>query len=198
MTGRLPSRPPGRPKGGSESRAEIEAAALAAFGAQGYDGVTIRAVAARAGVDPALVHDYFGTKERLFAAVVGFPMLPSTVAPALLAGDPDTLGERLVRLMLSVWSEPEGRDRALAVLRSATTQDQAAALLREFVGRELLGRIAPVLPGPDPRLRMAAASSQIVGLAFLRYGGRREPLASASDAEVVALIAPVVQRHLFG
>ena len=194
MTGR----PPGRPKGGSHARAEILTAARAAFGAHGYEAVTIRAVAARAGVDPALVHHYFGTKDQLFAAAVGFPLVPSTQAPALLAGDPDELGERLVRLMLSVWSQPEGRDRALAVLRSATTQDQAATVLREFVSRELIGRIAPVLPGPDPRMRVAAAASQIVGLAFLRYVIRLEPLASATDDEVVAMFAPVVQRHLFG
>jgi AcrR family transcriptional regulator len=191
-------RPPGRPPGGSGARERILDAARRGFAAQGYGAVTMRAVAADAGVDAALVHHYFGTKDQLFVAAVGFPVVPSSVAPQLLAGDPATLGERLVRLLISVWSDPDSRDRALAVLRSAMTHDQAAALLREFVSTELVGRVAPALPGPDPRLRVSAAVSQLIGMVFLRYVVRLEPLASASEDEVVRQFAPVVQNHLFG
>jgi AcrR family transcriptional regulator len=191
-------RPPGRPRGGSDARETILDAARRAFAAQGYDAVTMRAVAGEVGVDAALVHHYFGTKDQLFVAAVGFPVVPSAVAPQVLAGDSDGLGERLVRLLLSVWSEPDRRERALAVLRSATTHDQAASLLREFVSTELVGRLAPALPGPDPALRVSAAVSQLIGIVFLRYVVRLEPLASASEDEVVRQFAPAVQHHLFG
>ncbi len=197
-TTRPAGRPPGRPRGSSDTRESILDAARRAFAAQGYEGATIRAVAADAGVDPALVHHYFGTKEGVFAAAVGFPLIPSQVVPELLVGDPATLGERVVRTMLRTWSDPESGMRAAALLRSATSHPQAAALLREFVSHELFGRVAPTLPGPDPLLRITAAASQIIGLAFLRYVVRVEPLASASEDEVVALVAPAVQRHLYG
>jgi AcrR family transcriptional regulator len=188
----------GRRPGSADTRGAILSAARRAFSARGYEAVTVRAIAADAGVDAALVHHYFGTKEGVFVAALELPFDPSVAAPALLAGDPADLGERLVRLLLSVWSAPDSRAPILALLRSATTNDQAATLLREFVTRALLGRIAPALEGPDRELRVAAASSQLVGLAMLRYVIRVEPLASASDDAVVALVAPHVQGYLSG
>lgn len=179
-----------------DTRATILDAARLAFSERGYDAVTVRGIAADAGVDAALVHHYFGTKEAVFVAALQLPFDPAVAAPSVLAGDPAQLGERLVRLLLSVWSAPETRAPLLVLLRSATTNEQAATLLREFVTRALLGRIAPALEGPDRELRLAGAAAQLVGLALLRYVIRVEPLASASDDEVVALVAPQVQRYL--
>ncbi len=179
-----------------DTRATILDAARLAFSERGYDAVTVRGIAADAGVDAALVHHYFGTKEGVFVAALQLPFDPAVAAPSVLAGDPAQLGERLVRLLLSVWSAPETRAPLLVLLRSATTNEQAATLLREFVTRALLGRIAPALEGPDRELRVAGAATQLVGLALLRYVIRVEPLASASDDEVVALVAPQVQRYL--
>ena len=186
----------GRRPGSVDTKALILDSARRAFSERGYDAVTVRAIAADAGVDAALVHHYFGTKESVFVAALQLPFDPAVVAPAVLAGDPAQLGERLVRVLLSVWSSPQTREPILALFRSATTNEQAAALLREFVTRALLGRIAPAIEGPDRELRVAGAASQLVGLALLRYVIGVEPLASASDDEVVALVAPHVQAYL--
>jgi AcrR family transcriptional regulator len=186
----------GRRPGSVDTRATILDSARRAFSERGYDAVTVRAIAADAGVDAALVHHYFGTKESVFVAALQLPFDPAAVAPLVLSGDPAGLGERLVRMLLSVWSTPQTREPILALVRSATTNEQAATLLREFVTRALLGRIAPAIDGPDRELRVAGAASQLVGLALLRYVVRVEPLASATDDEVVALVAPNVQRYL--
>ena len=193
-----PKRRRGRPKGGeSDAQERIIAAAVDEFGELGYDGATMRGIAARAGVDSALVHHYFGTKEQVFVAAMQLPFQPGEMLPQVLAGDPDGLGERLVRLFLGAWDSPEFRAPMLGMLRSAMTGEQGAAMLREFVGSALIGRVAEAVGPVDP-LRVQAAAAQMVGVVILRHVIRLEPLASASADDVVALIAPVVQRHLLG
>jgi AcrR family transcriptional regulator len=167
------------------------------FAAKGYAAASVRAIARGADVDPALVHHYFGTKEQVFVAAMELPFQPGEMLPAALAGDPDGLGERLVRLFLGAWDQPEFRAPMLGMLRSAMTGEQGATMLREFVGSALIGRVAEAVGTVDP-LRVQAAAAQMVGVVILRHVIRLEPLASASVDEVVALIAPAVQRHLLG
>lgn len=187
----------GRRPGSADTRGQILDAARSAFAESGYDGTTIRGIATRAGVDPALVHHYFGTKEAIFVAALEFPFDPGEIIPALLVGPPEALGERLVRTLLAIWSDPAGRAPLLALLRSATTNEAAATMLREFLSRALVGRLAEVIGGgPDAQLRAAAAGSQLVGLALVRYVIQLEPLASATEDEVVALVAPTIQGYL--
>jgi hypothetical protein len=107
------------------------------------------------------------------------------------------VGERLVRLFLGAWDSPDFRAPMLGMLRSAMTGEQGAAMLREFVGAALIGRVADAV-GPVDALRVQAAAAQMVGVVILRHVIRLEPLASASVDDVVALIAPSVQRHLLG
>jgi AcrR family transcriptional regulator len=188
----------GRRPGDAGTRALILAAARASFAERGFDSTSVRAVAARAGVDPALVHHYFGTKSGLFAAAMELPFDPGAAVPALLEPGLADLGERLVRFFLRVWDEPGPRDRIQAILRSALTEESAAALLRDFVTREILGRVAAAVDTPDAPLRAALTGSQLVGLGLLRYIVRVEPLASADADAVVAAIAPTIQRYLTG
>jgi AcrR family transcriptional regulator len=188
----------GRRPGASGTREAILAAARESFGERGYSDTSVRAVAARAGVDAALVHHYFGTKDGLFRAALELPFDPAAVAPVLLEPGLDGLGERLVRFYLRVWDEPVSRARMQAILRSALTQDAAAALLREVVTREVLGRVAAAVDTPDAELRASFAGTQLVGLGMLRYIVRVEPLASADAETVVAVIAPTIQRYLTG
>jgi AcrR family transcriptional regulator len=189
-------RRPGRPPGETRSRQAILRAARSSFATRGYDRTTIRGVAAAARVDPALVHHYFGSKDRLFTAAMEFPIEPEAVARTVLGEGIEGAGERLVRLLLKVWGSPENRQPLLGLLRSAVTNPQAARMLREFVSRALLGRIAPALGRDDARLRVALVGSQVIGLAILRYVIKVEPLASATEEELVAAVGPRFQEYL--
>jgi AcrR family transcriptional regulator len=173
------------------TRAEILDAARRTFGERGYDGTTIRAIAAAAGVNQALVHHFFGTKEQIFIASVDFPVDPAVVLPVLLDGPREQFGERLARFLLSVWGDPVARAPLLALLRSSTGNEQAAAMLRDLLGQVLFGRVATATGAST--LRISAAAGQAVGLMLLRYVVRVEPLASAPDEEIVAILAPEIQ-----
>ena len=190
-------RGPGRPAGGGDRRAAILDAAREQFAEKGYDGASVRGIARRADVDPALVHHYFGSKEQVFVAAMELPFEPAELLPQVLDGDPEGLGERLVRLFLRIWADPDFRTPMLGMLRSALTGEQGAAMLREFVGSALLARIAEAA-GPVDRLRLEAAAAQMVGVVLLRHVVRMEPLASATEDEIVAVVAPTLQRYLVG
>jgi AcrR family transcriptional regulator len=188
----------GRRPGPSTTREEILAAARRRFAAHGYDGTSVRAIAAEAGVDPALVHRFFGSKDDLLVAALDVAMAPSEGLEAAVAGDPDTLAERVVAYFLSVWEEQPRRDVLVAMLRSAATNEHAAGLLRDFIGREVLGRVAAAIDDDRPALRATLVGSQLVGLATVRYIVRIEPLASASPEAVAAVVAPTLRRYLTG
>lgn len=190
-------RGPGRPADGEDRRGAILESARAQFADLGYAAVSVRGIARAAGVDPALVHHYFGSKEGVFAAAMELPISPGELLPEVLEGDLTELGERLVRVFLAMWDRPDFRDPMLGMLRSAMTGEQGAAMLREFVGSSLLGRLAEAVGPVDP-LRLEAAAAQMVGVVILRHVLKLEPLASASSEDVVSLIAPAVQRHLLG
>jgi AcrR family transcriptional regulator len=198
VTTRRRRRRPGRPAGESGAREEILREARAAFASNGYDLTTIREVARRARVDPALVHHYFGTKDRLFAAAMEFPVDPAMVADIVIGPGLEGAGERLVRLFLRIWDTPENREPVLGLLRSALTNPAAARMLREFVSKALMARVAPALGGPDAELRAAVIGSHVIGLAIFRYVLEVEPLASAGEEELVAIMAPRFQDSLTG
>lgn len=196
---RLPGRRTGRRPGRQYTREAILTAAREAFAERGYDGASIRSIATSAGVDPALVHHYFGTKEELFAATVNFPMNPAEMVPRVLAGSADGAGERLVRTFVSVWDSPTGA-AGVALLRSAVTSELAARLMREFLTTQILRRVMGLLEvdRAEAPLRSALIATQMSGLALIRYVLKVEPLASAPPETVVATVGPTVQRYLTG
>jgi AcrR family transcriptional regulator len=177
----------------------VLAAARRAFAARGFDGATIRGIAGDAGVDPALVHHYFGTKDALFLAAVDAPADPAELLPEALAGGPDRLGENLLRMLLRLWDGP-ARAAGLALVRSAMGNEWTARLLREFLVARVLRRVVATLDVPDAEreVRGALVASQLIGLAMTRYVLRLEPLASATPDELVAAVAPTLQRYLTG
>ncbi|WP_330174328.1 TetR family transcriptional regulator [Streptomyces sp. NBC_01498] len=181
---------------GPGTRERILTAARKEFADRGYDKASVRGIAKAAGVDPALVHHYFGTKEEVFGAAIEVSFEPALVLPALLTGGKEGIGERLARYFISVWENPASRAPLLAILRSALTNEAAAALLRKFVLRRLLERIAVELDVPDPTLRAELAASHMIGIAFLRYVLKAEPLASVETEEIVRRVAPTLQRYL--
>ncbi len=188
----------GRRAGESGTRVSILQASRRAFAEHGYDGATIRGIASAAGVDPALVHHYFGTKERLFVEAVGFPEVPSEMLASVVAAGPDEAGEAIVRIVLGIWERPESRAQGLALLRSAVTNEEAARMLRGFVSNAILGTVATLARSPEAEFRAALVGAQIVGVGIARYVVEIEPLASAAVDEIVAAIGPTVQRYLTG
>ncbi|MFJ4781667.1 TetR family transcriptional regulator [Streptomyces sp. NPDC088762] len=194
-------RGPGRPRqdevdDGPGTQERIRLAAREVFAERGYDKTSVRGVAKVAGVDPALVHHYFGSKDDLFAAAVEVSLEPALVVPAILGEGPDGIGERLARYFLGIWENPVTRAPLLAVIRSALTHEAAAKVLRGLVLRRVLERVAADLDVPDPTFRAELAASHMVGIAVLRYVVQVEPLASADPEQIVALVAPTLQRYL--
>lgn len=192
----LPVKGRGRRPGGVDTRAAILDAARKSFAANGYDRASLRGIAREAGVDPALVHHYFDGKAALFAETLDVPFNPAVLIESVTRGDHDRLGWRLVETFLLVWDPPEHRDRLVAVVRSSMTSDEGARMLREFLGREVFGRIAAVTGAADPQLRGALAASQMVGFAVMRYVIKAPALVAASNAELVERLGPVMQLHL--
>src|SRR5438105_5661672 len=185
---------PGRPAGSPPNQEAILAAAREQFARRGYEQATIRGIASAAGVDPALVHHYFGSKDRLFAAAVELPFVPGEVVPELIAGDLEHLAERLVRAVLELWTS----DAFVGLVRSAASHEEAARMFREFNSRHFVEPVAEALPVPQAELRAALASSQVVGLLMARLVVRLEPIASADSETLVACYAPGLQRCLTG
>lgn len=188
----------GRRPGRSGSREAILRAARLKFAELGYERTTVRGIAREAQVDAALVHHYFRSKEGVFAAAVNEAVRPMELMPVVLAGDPATLGERLLTTVLGMWESAERHEALLAVLRSAVSHETAAGILREFLGREILGPLAQALAEPQRTLRAALLGSQLIGLIMARYIIRMEPLASASTRALIAVYAPVIQNSLTG
>jgi AcrR family transcriptional regulator len=172
----------------------ILGAARSRFADDGYDGATIRGIAAAAGVDPALVLHFFGSKERLFVEALDFPLDPADFVPTLLAPGLEGLGERLATFFLETWDAPHGRP-FIALLRSVAGNEQAAEMLRQFIAREIIARIAGSLPLDQPELRAALAGSHLVGLALMRYVIQLEPIASADRDALAREVGPAIQRY---
>jgi AcrR family transcriptional regulator len=188
----------GRRPGASSARDDILTAARAAFAEHGYDRATIRDIARRAGVDPALVIHYFGSKEALFAQALELPIRPAEVIARGMAVGREQLGLFIVRTFLETWDAPETRVRLMAMLRSALTNEAAMGMMRDLLVREVFGPITTALGVPDAELRATLVGSQLLGLSVLRYAGRIEPLATAPVDQLVAAVGPTVQRYLTG
>ncbi|WP_406114140.1 TetR family transcriptional regulator [Streptomyces sp. NBC_01014] len=205
MTGPGPDPAPARRRGrppraraaeGGGARSRILEAARTEFSERGYDKTSVRGIAKAAGVDAALVHHYFGTKDEVFEAAIEVTMEPAQLVPALVAAGPDGIGERLARYFLGAWENPATRAPLLAIIRSALTHEAAAKVLRGFVLQRVLGRVAADLDVPNPQFRAELAASHMIGIAMMRYVIKVEPMASAGVDEIVAMVAPTLQRYL--
>lgn len=188
----------GRRPVGSGTREAIIEAARRQFGTRGYRDVTLRGVAKGAGVDAKLVLHYFGSKQGLFAACVELPIAPEQVLPAIFAGDRAGIPERAATTLLSVMEEEAARAAFVGLLRAATSEPEAAEVIRELLMTRLLLPVAKRVGGEMPELRAALLSSQIVGLLMARYVVGVPPLARASKEQLVTAIVPVLRHYLEG
>ena len=192
----LPARR-GRRPAGEDTRGLITEAARTEFADKGYEGTSMRSVARAAGVDPALVHHYFDGKADLFAqSVVHTRVNPAVMVDRVLQGPLETLGERLVRAFLAVWDDADNQERLVALVRAVHTNDEVAALMREFVAREIVGRVTQRTEVADAPQRGALAASQLIGLATTRYVVRMPAMVDASHDDLAAWLGPVLQRYL--
>lgn len=196
-TSARPAVPRGRRRGdAARTRERILAAARAEFASTGYDGVSLRAIARRAQVDPALVHHYFDGKQDVFAQALELPTHLPARAALVLEGPREAVGESIVRFFLEVWDAPGNAERMQAMMRGAVGSPEAGRQFREFIFREIIEPIARGTGVPDPARRAGVAAAQLVGLALFRYVVPHPPLAEATHEELVALIAPTLQRYL--
>jgi AcrR family transcriptional regulator len=186
----------GRPRGKTDTRNVILNVAGRLFADAGYDKTSVRDVAAAAGVDPAMIRHYFGSKDELFRATMGWPFEPADIAARVTGGERSDIGERLTRVFFEAWEQPDSRAPLLAILRGAATHDESANLVREFIQGQVYAHIAAALGMPDAELRIDLAMSQLLGIAYLRHILRVEPLASTPVDKLIERIAPIVTRHL--
>lgn len=184
----------GRRPGESGTKEAILAAAKEVFGAKGYDATSLREIARAAGVDPALITHFFGSKEGLFEASLELPFDPGALVPVLLADGVDGLGERIVHTFLGVWDQ--GNGPMLTLLRSAVSHEDSARRLRDLLTRVLLLPLAQGAGAVDPERAAALLASQVSGLALTRYVLKIEPVASMSADELAPLVGPTLQRYL--
>ncbi|KQH79046.1 TetR family transcriptional regulator [Mycobacterium gordonae] len=194
----MAGRRPGRPAGNSDSRDRILSSARELFAVNGFDRTSIRAVARAAGVDSALVHHYFGTKEQLFAAAIHIPVDPMQVIGPLLEVPVEELGCKLPSLLLPLWDSELGAG-LIATLRSLISGDDvglARSFLQEIVGGAVGSRVDD--PPGTGKLRTQFVASQLMGVVMARYIIKVEPFASLLTEQIVATIAPNLQRYLTG
>ncbi len=184
--------------GADDVRRAVLDAARAVYVRQGYVNTTVKVVATAAGVAPDVVKRYYASRDELVAAVMRLPFDPGNAIAQILAPGIDGLGERLVRLTLQMLGEPETRELIATMVRDGAGAAKATASLREFLETAIIDRIASALRVPDARMRVTLATSYLLGVASTRYVMRLEPLASASEDEVVRLVAPAVQAALSG
>jgi AcrR family transcriptional regulator len=193
----MSGRGPGRRTGSPDTRTEILDAARRVFSEVGFDRATVRVIAAEAGVDPALIHHYFGTKDELFAASINLPMPVAGAVRAVFAEGGNQMGRRLAETFFSIWEQEEGRTALLGILRSALGgEDRALGAFREFLTSAVLDQIAPQISGERAPLRAILMASQLVGVALTRYVVRLEPVASAPIEEIIELVAPRLQSYV--
>lgn len=171
-----------------ETKTTILRAARERFAAQGYERTTIRAVAADAGIDPSMVMRYFGSKEQLFDAALAVDLR----MPDLGAVPAAELPAALVRHFVDRWEGDPADDALLVLLRSAVTNEQAAARMRAVFATQVAPALAVAL-GAERAARVAGlVSAQLLGLALTRYLLRLPGVVSLTPDDLVQGLAPAL------
>jgi AcrR family transcriptional regulator len=179
-----------------ETRDAILAAAKRLFAERGFENASMRAIAAEAGVDAALITHFYGSKANLLAVAIDWPFDPDQELFRILKAGRDRVGEGLVALFVRTWDREGSRNTVITLLRAATTEPTAAELLSDFMRTRLFGPLLAQLGSDHPEIRANLVAAQLGGLGLARYILRFEPLASAKPRDVVRWVAPSIQRYL--
>ncbi|MGD9514835.1 TetR family transcriptional regulator [Mycolicibacterium sp.] len=198
MTTNADRKRPGRPPGTSDTRDRILECARELFARNGIANTSIRSIAAGAGVDPALVHHYFGTKTQLFAAAIEIPIDPMSIIGPLKEVPVDQLGRALPSLLLPLWDSELGKG-FIATQRSILAGSDVSmvrSFLQDLIATEVGGRVDD--PPGSGRVRVQFVASQLVGIVMARYILELEPFKSLPVEQIVDTVAPNLQRYLTG
>lgn len=198
MSGTQSPRRRGRRPGNSGSREAILEVARIAFARDAYAGTSLRSIAREAGVDPALISHYFGSKAGLFVAATDWPFDPQDSLRATTAGGADEVGRRLVEFFFDHWRLPEKRVSILGLLQTAFTDAAVAALLREFFIGEVFGPMLEAIGADQVPLRAGLLASQLHGIILSRYVLDLLSQETVDDATVIAAIGPTLQHYATG
>jgi AcrR family transcriptional regulator len=198
----------GRRPGKRDTRAEILLAARAVFTEDGFEGTSLRAVAARAGVDPALVHHYFpGGKPELFHAAVADEHEPTLILDLVLTEDHTeqvmaspaaSKGAAIVAHFIRMWDDavPTGTDPFVSFTQAAASSPEAAAGVRDFLAERIWSKLADDgRPPEELARRRSMIAAQLMGLGFARYVLRLEPVASADPDDLGRWAGPSIDRY---
>lgn len=198
MTADAERRRPGRPAGASDTRERILTSARELFAQNGIDKTSIRAVAAAAGVDPALVHHYYGTKQQLFAAAIHVPIDPMEILLPLRDTPVGELGHTLPSLLLPLWDSELGKG-FIATIRSLLAGSEVS-LLRSFLQEIIAAEVGSRVDNPPGTglIRVQFVASQLVGVVMARYILELDPFKSLPVEQIVETIGPNLQRYLTG
>lgn len=191
-----PSKHTGRRPGKTDTHQSILGSAQKLFAEVGYDKATIRAIAEDAHVDPALISHYFGTKQELFLA----SMLPiykgsELLSEAMLSTE-DEIEQKLAGLFVQLTQDKETLKILIGMIRSATTDEKAAEMVKEFVETKLVKPMSLLLTGDNPDLRASLIGSHMIGIIITKYIVKAEPLASASSSDIAAQIGPAIEKYM--
>jgi AcrR family transcriptional regulator len=186
----------GRRAGESGTREAIVLAARELFASVGYRRATIRTVASQAGVDPALVMHFYGSKEGLFRAATVMPFDPASIVDEMLGVEREAVGWHLASFLVRAWSDPPTLEVFLARVRAAASEPEAAAVMREQIAGELVAPLARRLGVDRPDLRAGLVSSQLIGFVVARWIVEIDALRKLRQRQAIDLLAPVVQRYL--
>jgi AcrR family transcriptional regulator len=183
----------GRPRSGTtdDTRQQIIDAARQLFAENGFDGASMRSVAASAGVDPSLIRHYFGDKSGLLVATMQLPINPLELIRPVLARGPEGLGHRIVSTFLSAW-DVHGDVLSGLIRTSIASADRSGPMLA-ILHNVVLPELTAVLGGPNRELRATLVMSELLGIATVRYVLQIQPVASAPAEVVAGYYAPALQ-----
>ena len=176
------------------TKAAILKAAQELFADQGYERATVRDIAARAAIDPAMVIRYFGSKDGLFARATAFDLR----LPNLSTISKEDIGETLIAHFLDVWEGSLSNGSLISLLRAATSNDDAANTVRTIFGGQVVPMLAQVVPPAELPMRAGLVATQIMGLAVTRYILKVPPMVAMDRAQIVRLLGPTMQRYVVG
>ena len=189
----------GRRPGRQDTRGQILAAARASFAARGFAGSSMRLIAAEAGVDAALIHHYFASKQQLFLATIELPLPIDELVQGLADSGVDGLGRRVITAILAVW-DSDLQPSLVAAVRGILAEPQITRTAAEFLSAEIVDRLLSGLdlPAAETERRGALVASQILGVLVGRYVLCLPPLVAQTSEELAAAIGPTLQRYLEG